>query len=122
MVLLQVGCCFDVFEIILCDKFVVMFVILFKGIVLVLYYLDGEVLEESWDIMCWVWFEYDLDGWWSRVQMLENIVLFGINDGVFKWYLDWYKYLDCYVGEIMLCEVFCVEVVVCLFVLLEVQL
>src|SRR5690242_4552469 len=84
MALLQAGRRFDVFEIILRDKPAAMLAISPKGTVPVLQLPDGEVLEESWDIMCWAWAEHDPDGWWSRAQTQENLALLGINDGAFK--------------------------------------
>lgn len=122
MALLQAGRRFDVFEIILRDKPAAMLAISPKGTVPVLQLPDGEVLEESWDIMRWAWAEHDPDGWWSRAQTAENLALLGINDGAFKRHLDRYKYPDRYVGEAMPREVHCAEAVACLLAPLEARL
>lgn len=122
MALLQAGRRFDVFEIILRDKPAAMLAISPKGTVPVLQHPDGEVLEESWDIMRWAWSEHDPDGWWSRAQTQENLALLGINDGAFKRHLDRYKYPDRYAGETTPREVHRAEAVACLLAPLEARL
>ncbi len=122
MALLQAGRRFDVVEISLRDKPAAMLAISPKGTVPVLHLPDGQVLEESWDIMRWAWAEHDPDGWWSRAQTADNLALLGINDGVFKQHLDRYKYPDRYAGETTPREVHRAEAVACLLAPLEARL
>ena len=99
MALLQAGRSFDAFEISLRDKPAAMLAISPKGTVPILQLPDGQVLEESWDIMRWAWSGQDPDGWWSRAQTPDNLALLRCNDGAFKLHLDRYKYPDRYPGE-----------------------
>ena len=52
---------------------------------------DGQVLEQSWDIMRWA-LSADPEGWWSLGQTARNLDLLARNDGPFKQQLDRYKY------------------------------
>lgn len=122
MALLQAGRPFDAFEISLRDKPAAMLALSPKGTVPVLHLPDGEVLEESWDIMRWAWSEQDPDGWWSRAQTPNNLALLGINDGAFKRHLDRYKYQDRYPQETRPREGHRAEAVSCLLVPLEAKL
>lgn len=73
MALLQAGRLFDAFEISLRDKPAAMLASSPKGTVPVLQLPDGQVLEESWDIMRWAWAGHDPDGSWSRAQTADNL-------------------------------------------------
>ena len=90
---------FDAFEIILRDKPAAMLALSPKGTVPVLQLPDGQVLEQSWDIMRWALEAEDRDGCWSRAQSPENLALLDCNDGEFKRYLDRYKYPERYAAE-----------------------
>ena len=59
-----------------------------KGTVPVLVLPDGEVLDESLQIMRWALAINDPEGWLER----DDIGLIAANDGPFKEHLDQYKY------------------------------
>lgn len=59
-----------------------------KGTVPVLVLPDGEVIEESLDIMRWALGRHDPDGWLAH----DDPALIAANDGPFKRNLDSYKY------------------------------
>lgn len=93
MALLQAGCAFRVHEIVLRDKPAEMLALSPKGTVPVLQLPDGQVLEQSWDIMAWALApDADGAGWWARAQTSANLDLLARNDGAFKQQLDRYKY------------------------------
>lgn len=93
LALLQAGVAFDAFEIVLRDKPAEMLALSPKGTVPVLRLPDGQVLEQSLDIMRWAFVETgDTEGWWSRAQSAANLELLAVCDGAFKHHLDRYKY------------------------------
>jgi glutathione S-transferase len=59
-----------------------------KGTVPVLVLSDGEVIDQSLDIMRWALAQYDPEGWLDR----NDPALVAANDGAFKYDLDRYKY------------------------------
>jgi glutathione S-transferase len=59
-----------------------------KGTVPVLVLPDGQVIDESLDIMRWALTSYDPEGWLER----DDAALIAANDGPFKHDLDGYKY------------------------------
>jgi glutathione S-transferase len=61
-----------------------------KGTVPVLQTADGTVIEESLEIMRWALDLRDPEGWLAR----DDPTLIAINDGMFKYHLDRYKYPD----------------------------
>ncbi len=66
-----------------------------KGTVPVLVLPDGQVIEQSLDIMRWALAQHDPQDWLD--QMPEDAQrLIDWNDGDFKYYLDRYKYADRY--------------------------
>jgi glutathione S-transferase len=83
---------FNAYEIVLRDKPAAMLALSPKATVPVLQLTDGQVLDESWDIMAWAWSADDAGGWWRRAQSSENLDLLQRNDGEFKRLLDSYKY------------------------------
>lgn len=93
MALLQAGVAFDAFEIVLRDKPAEMLTLSPKGTVPVLRLPEGQVLEQSLDIVRWA-FEHtgDTDGWWARAQSAVNLDLLLACDGPFKHHLDRTKY------------------------------
>ncbi|MEO0004336.1 MAG: hypothetical protein RLZZ22_2028 [Pseudomonadota bacterium] len=83
---------FEAFEIVLRDKPAALLALSPKGQVPVLRLPDGQVLEQSWDIMRWALSATDPEGWWSLGQTARNLDLLARNDGPFKQQLDRYKY------------------------------
>ncbi len=67
-----------------------------KGSVPVLVLADGQVLDESWDIMQWALRQHDPDNWLGHndQHLADAATLVAINDGHFKTALDRYKYAD----------------------------
>lgn len=59
-----------------------------KGTVPVLVLPDGQVIDESLDIMRWALANCDPEGWLAR----DDAALIAANDGAFKHDLDGYKY------------------------------
>ncbi|SDM47761.1 glutathione S-transferase [Maricaulis salignorans] len=68
-----------------------------KGTVPVLVLPDGQVVEESLDIMRWALGRHDPRGWLTAGDAMFDLV--AINDGPFKQALDRYKYPNRYDGE-----------------------
>ena len=93
MALLKAGVAFDAFEIVLRDKPAEMLALSPKGTVPVLRLPDGQVLEQSLDIVRWAFVGTgDAEGWWARGQSPENPALVAACDGAFKHHLDHAKY------------------------------
>jgi glutathione S-transferase len=84
-------------EVLLRDKPADMLAASPKGTVPVLVLPDGQVVEESLDIMRWALGRNDPRGWLSPGDAMFELV--GRNDGPFKQALDRYKYPDRYQGE-----------------------
>ena len=96
MALLIAGIAFDAHEVSLRDKPPEMLALSPKGSVPVMHLPDGQVLEQSWDIMHWALTQKGTGGWWARAQTLENLEWLARNDGEFKFQLDRYKYPERY--------------------------
>lgn len=62
-----------------------------KGTVPVLQLPDGNVIDESLDVMLWA-LDYSDPEKWLDADKIETITLINENDFVFKEYLDRYKY------------------------------
>ena len=92
MALLWAGRTFDAWEIVLRDKPPALREASPKATVPVLLLEDGSVLEQSLDIMQWALTDGDSSGAWARGQSSRNQALLAANDGVFKVWLDRYKY------------------------------
>jgi glutathione S-transferase len=95
MALLAAGVAFDAFEIVLRHKPPSMLAASPKGTVPVLVLADGEVIEESLEIMRWALHQHTdeaLRTSWQTAQTPENAEIIALNDGVFKHHLDRYKY------------------------------
>lgn len=93
MALLQAGVAYEAHEISLRDKPAQMLALSPKGTVPVLVLADGQVLEQSMDIMRWAFAQTgDKDTWWARAQNPMNQSLLSICEGEFKHHLDRYKY------------------------------
>ena len=69
-----------------------------KGSVPVLLLPDGNVIDESWDIMRWALQRNDPEGWLGRDHRHVDAAgdLVSGNDTAFKYWLDRYKYPDRY--------------------------
>lgn len=63
-----------------------------KGTVPVLVLPDGEVIDQSLEIMRWALTNRDPEGWLAR----DDPSLIAANDGTFKYHLDRYKYPERY--------------------------
>lgn len=63
-----------------------------KATVPVLQLSDGQVLEQSLDIMRWALARHDPEGWLTAGDAAEQAALIALNDGPFKRLLDAYKY------------------------------
>ncbi len=92
MALLVAGIAFDAYEVSLRDKPPAMLAVSPKGSVPVMVLADGQVLEESWDIMRWALDRPATSDWWEAAQTPENQACLRRNDGEFKHHLDRYKY------------------------------
>ena len=92
MALLSAGHIFDAWEIVLRDKPAALLQASPKATVPVLVLANGDVLEQSWDIMQWALADRDPNGAWKRGQSPRNLALITANDGPFKQWLDRYKY------------------------------
>lgn len=81
-------------EVVLRDKPAEMLEISPKGTVPVLQLPDGQVLEQSLDIMRWTLARHDPEGWLSPEtgSVAEMDALIAESDGDFKHHLDRYKY------------------------------
>ncbi len=93
MALLQAGVAYVAHEVSLRDKPAAMLALSPKGTVPVLVLPDGQVLEQSLDIMQWAFAQSaDAQTWWARAQTADNLALMAVCDGHFKHHLDRYKY------------------------------
>ena len=93
MALLQAGVACEAHEVSLRDKPAAMLALSPKGTVPVLVLPDGQVLEQSLDIMQWAFAQSaDAQTWWARAQTADNQALMAVCDGHFKHHLDRYKY------------------------------
>lgn len=63
-----------------------------KGTVPVLVLADGQVLEQSLDIMNWALAQHDPQRWRDPALAEKTAALIALNDGPFKHVLDRYKY------------------------------
>ncbi len=78
-------------EVVLNDKPDAMLALSAKGTVPVLQTTNGEVIEQSLDVMLWALRQHDPDDWLSGYND-DAKTLIDENDGHFKHYLDRYKY------------------------------
>lgn len=82
-------------EILLANKPAQMLEVSPKGTVPVLLLPDGQVIDESYDIMRWALQRNDPDKWLADGDFLQRVtVLLKRNDDDFKQHLDHYKYAD----------------------------
>jgi len=81
-------------EVLLKDKPPSMLAASSKGTVPVLIFPDGQVLDESYDVMRWALEQSDPEHWWVDELETEVEQLIQWNDGEFKGHLDHYKYFE----------------------------
>lgn len=79
-------------EVVLRDKPAALLLASAKATVPVLQLPDGQVLEQSLDIMRWALEQHDPQGWLCAQEQEEALALITLNDGPFKQALDRYKY------------------------------
>ena len=91
MALSYAGISVDIREIALKDKPAHMLQVSPKGTVPVLVLADGQVIDQSLDIMVWSLQQRDTQGWLAA-DAEQTQQLIAENDGVFKQNLDRYKY------------------------------
>ena len=70
-----------------------------KGTVPVLILPDGQMIDESLDIMRWALAQNDTEGWLKHPPLHDMLALIAGNDGKFKQALDRYKYPNRYPQE-----------------------
>lgn len=91
MALSYAGISVDIREIALKDKPAHMLQVSPKGTVPVLVLADGQVIDQSLDIMVWALQQRDTGGWLAAdVEHTQQLI--AENDGAFKQNLDRYKY------------------------------
>lgn len=86
-------------EVVLKDKPTALLKLSAKATVPVLQTADGEIIDESLDILVWALARQDPDNWYQNLnesQKKQASQLIDNNDGTFKYYLDRYKYADRY--------------------------
>lgn len=86
-------------EVVLRDKPEAMLAISPKGTVPVLQLPDGQVIEQSLDIMKWALQQSDPQGWLTPGDANAGQALIATNDGPFKALLDRYKYPERHPGH-----------------------
>ena len=91
----QIEC--EVREVVLRDKPAHMLEISPKGTVPVLLLPNGNIIDESLDVMLWALSQNDPDNWFSHKK--EALTLIKESDGPFKMALDRYKYPNRYPKE-----------------------
>ncbi len=80
-------------EVVLRDKPIQLRELSPKATVPVLVTSEGQLIDESLDIMLWALGQSDPEGW-LLVQHKASMTLIAQNDGQFKHWLDHYKYAD----------------------------
>ena len=78
-------------EILLKERPKILYKISAKGTVPVLQLMNGNVIDESLDIMKWCLKQNDLEGWYEDYISLQDKMILK-NDNQFKYWLDRYKY------------------------------
>lgn len=84
----------DLIEVALRDKPAAMLALSPKATVPVLHLPDGQVLDQSLDIMRWALAQHDPQGWLTQAPQADMQALIDLNDGPFKQLLDRYKYAE----------------------------
>ena len=89
MALTQINLTLELREILLSDRPIGLYDISPKGTVPVLFLINGEVIDESLDIMLWCFKKLN-----GQLDYSSQLELIKIIDGDFKYWLDRYKYHD----------------------------
>lgn len=92
LALRQAGIEVDTREVVLRDKPAGLLAASPKGTVPVLVLPDGQIIDQSLDIMLWALRQSDPQDWLTRAPLNESLALIATNDGPFKVLLDRYKY------------------------------
>ncbi|WP_256361169.1 glutathione S-transferase [Methylomonas koyamae] len=90
------GICVALREIELRAKPAAMLAVSPKGTVPVLVLANGQVIDESLDIMVWALTRHDPQDWLNVSSRADADRLIAVNDSQFKYWLDRYKYADRY--------------------------
>ena len=93
------GLDFELREVVLRNKPADMLAASPKGTVPVLVLPDGQIIDESLDIMHWALAKNDPQGWLKQGPLTDMLALITTNDGPFKHALDRYKYPNRYPQE-----------------------
>lgn len=83
---------YELREVLLSNKPQAMLDISAKGTVPVLQLPNGQVIDESLDVMVWALRQFDPSAWLSKQQQSQALI--AQNDGSFKMFLDRYKYFQ----------------------------
>lgn len=89
----RAGLSVELREVLLRDKPQEMLAVSSKGTVPVLELADGQIIDESIDVMRWALDQYDPDDWLSADDAATESLI-EENDGSFKFALDRYKYFE----------------------------
>ena len=117
MALWYAGVAVELKEISLRDKPPEMLAVSPKGTVPVLHGANALVIDESLAIMRWALLQHDPEGWLNHAELPEQFALVQTTDGVFKHWLDRYKYAERYPEAGV--EYYREQAVACLLVELE---
>ena len=96
------GVAVELREVILKNKPAELLAVSPKGTVPVLVLPDGQVIDESLDVMLWALSQHDPENWLAPEcgNTAEMLALIVGNDGAFKYSLDRYKYPNRYAHEL----------------------
>jgi glutathione S-transferase len=97
MALAVAGVTYEIVEVSLKAKPAAMLSASAKGTVPVLVLHDGQVIDESLDIMHWALAQNDPEGWLLPGDAMTELI--AMNDGPFKFHLDRSKYANRYPGS-----------------------
>jgi len=81
-------------EVILSNKPAALIEVSPKATVPVLICNDGNIIDQSLDIMHWALAQADVDNWLDTAYLQSSDKLIRYNDNIFKIHLDHYKYAD----------------------------
>lgn len=96
MAILKSGVACQIHEVSLRNKPQAMIELSPKATVPVLHTADGQVVDQSLEIIKWALAQHDPDGWLTGWERPDNKMLLDTNDGMFKHWLDRYKYFERY--------------------------
>lgn len=96
MAILKAGVDCQIHEVSLRNKPQAMIELSPKATVPVLHTAEGQVVDQSLEIMQWALAQHDPDSWLFGWEQPDNQMLLDTNDGLFKHWLDRYKYFERY--------------------------